>query len=141
MRIARAAALPDPAEFPEAPEVARRGQVPSPDGVGHIADVQIAARVDGDSVGSDELARPLPFLGITEARLHLTFQVVDAHAMTEAWRVVHSAHTVQLADEEIAFLVQRDAVGSMDVVPHGDELAVGVEDLDAMGLAIGDVHE
>src|SRR5215831_12094939 len=59
--------------------------------------------------------------------------------MPQAGGVVHPTHAIEFADEEVALSIQTDAVWSMDVVPHGDELAVGVEHLDAMGLAVGDV--
>ena len=36
--------------------------------------------------------------------------------------------------------IETDPVRPMDVVPHRDELPVGVEDLDSMGLPVGDVH-
>src|SRR5919197_401982 len=59
--------------------------------------------------------------------------------MPQAGRVVHPRHAVEFADEEVPLGIQTDAVWPMDVVPHGDEPAVGIEYLDAMGLAIGDV--
>src|SRR5919198_3292617 len=59
--------------------------------------------------------------------------------MPQAGGVVHPTHAIEFADEEVALSIQTDAVWAMDVVPHGDELAVGIEHLDAMGLAVGDV--
>src|SRR6266511_5251702 len=59
--------------------------------------------------------------------------------MPQAGGVVHPSHAIEFADEEVPLSIQTDAVWAMDVVPHGDELAVGIEHLDAMGLAVGDV--
>src|SRR5262245_61974492 len=95
--------------------------------------------VHRDPMRGDELTRPLTFFRVAEARLQPALEVVDAHAVAQPGSVVHAAHAVQLTDEEIALRVQANAVRPMNVVPHGDELAVGVEDLDAMGLSVGDI--
>src|SRR6266571_1758050 len=87
----------------------------------------------------DELARPFSLFGLAEASLQSALEVVHAHAMTQPRSVIHSPHAVQLTDEEVPFRVQTDAVWPVDVVPHGDEFAVGIEHLDAMGLPVGDV--
>src|SRR3989442_7064178 len=49
--------LPDPAELPEAPQVPGRSHVAAPDGESHVAHVEIAIRVHGDTMWRDELAR------------------------------------------------------------------------------------
>src|SRR3989475_9457912 len=131
--------LPDPAELPEAPQVPGRIHVAAPDGEGHIAHVEIAIRVHGDTMWRDELARPLSLFGLAETSLQSALEVVHAHAVAQPRSVIHPRHAVQLTDEEVPFRVQTDAVWPVDVVPHGDEFTVGIEHLDAMGLSIGDV--
>ena len=56
----------------------------------------------------------------------------------EAGSVVHALHPVELADVDVV-LPQDHGVRPVDVVPHGDEPARGVEDLDAVGLPVGHV--
>src|SRR5882724_6870961 len=131
--------LPDPAELPEAPQVPGRSHVAAPDGESHVAHVEIAMRVHGDTMWRDELARPFSFFRLAETRLQSALKVVHAHAVAQPRSIIHSPHAVQLTDEEVPFRVQTDAVWPVDVVPHGDELAVCIEHLDAMGLPVGDV--
>src|SRR5712692_1881226 len=131
--------LPDPAELPEAPQVPGRSHVAAPDGEGHVAHVEITMRVHGDTMWRDELARPFSLFGLAETGLQSALEVVHAHAVTQPRSVIHPRHAVQLTDEEVPFRVQTDAVWPMDVVPHGDELTVGIEHLNAMGLPVGDV--
>src|SRR5262249_4392126 len=141
--VASAAAQPfrlsDAAKLPEAPEVPGRAQMAPPDRVGHVAHVEITVGIHRDAVGRDELARPLSLFGIAEASAQLPAPVVDGHPMAQPRRVVDATHAVQLPDEEVSLGIQADAVRAVDVVPHGDELAIGVEHLDAMSFPVRDV--
>ena len=114
-------------ELAETARVFGRIHMPTADGVGHIADVEVAAGVHCHAMGRDELRRAFPFLGVAKPSLHFPFQVVNADPMPQAGRVVHPTHAIEFPDEEVALGIQTDAVRPMDVVPHGDEPAVGIE--------------
>ena len=49
----------------------RWAHVLTPNGEGHIADVEVAAGVHSYSMGSDELSRTFPFFRIAEAAQEL----------------------------------------------------------------------
>jgi hypothetical protein len=116
-----------------------RMHMPTADGVGDVTNVQIAVRVNGDAVRGNKLRRPFAFFRFANAGLQLSMQIIDADPMPEAWGVINPTHTIQFANKEVALMVETDAIGSMDVIPHRHELAVGVEHLNAMRLTIGDV--
>ena len=46
----------------------------------------------------DELGRPLTFLGVAEARLQFSLQIIDTDAMAQAGAVVHAFDAIQFAD-------------------------------------------
>ena len=106
---------------------------------GDFADVDIASGVDGDAVRSDEFAWLLALLRIAYARQQLSPSVENAHTVSQTGRVVDTWHAVELADIDVPIRPDHHAVRAMDIVPHCDELSVGVEDLNAMGLAVGNV--
>ena len=90
-------------------------------------------------MGGDELAGAFALVGGAEEADALAAEVVDGDAVAHVGGIVDSAHAIEFADEEVALVVEADAVGAVDIVPHGDVLAVGIEDLDAVGLTVGDV--
>ena len=110
------------------------------DGEGDVTHVEVALGVGGCSVGGDELAGALTLFRVAEQADALAAEVIYCDAVAHVGCVVHAAHAVELADEEVALVVEADAVGAVDVVPHGDVLAVGVEHLDPVGFAVGDVN-
>ena len=116
-----------------------RMHVPTADGIGDVTDVQIAARVYRDAVWGDELRRPFALFRFANAGLQLSMQIVDTDPMPEARCVVDPTHAIQFPNKKVTLMVQTDAIWSMDIIPHRHELAVGIEYLDAMRLAIGDV--
>src|SRR5712691_2447284 len=69
----------------------------------------------------------------------MPLQIVDTDAMAQTGRIVHAAYAVQFTDKKVALLIEANAVRAMDVVPHGDKLAVRVKDLDTMAFPIRDV--
>src|SRR5688572_25261750 len=90
---------------------------------GHLADVDIAARVDGDSVRRDKLARLLAGMNVAETRKPLARLVVNVDPVAEVRRVfVHAQTWTQLADEanRIVFrYVHIERTRPMHVVPLG----------------------
>src|SRR5438445_39192 len=59
--------------------------------------------------------------------------------MAQTRRIVHAPNAVQFTDKKVALLIETNAVRAMDVVPHGNEFAVRVKDLDTMAFPICDV--
>src|SRR6266478_8861137 len=66
----------------------------------------------------------------------MPLQIVDADAMTQARSIIDTTHAVEFPDKKVAFSIETNAVRAMDVVPHGNELAVRVKHLDTMALPI-----
>src|SRR5437867_7807429 len=66
----------------------------------------------------------------------MPLQIVDADAMTQTRSIVDTTHAVEFPDKKVAFSIETNAVRAMDVVPHGNELAVRVKHLDAMAFPI-----
>src|SRR5439155_8751183 len=87
--------LPDPAELPEAPQVPGRIHVAPPDGEGHVAHIEIAIGVHGDTMGRDELGRPFSLFRLAEAGLQSALEVVHAHAVAQPRSIIHPRHAVQ----------------------------------------------
>src|SRR5213594_1317855 len=114
----------------------------APVGERHFADVDVAMRVDGQPVRRHELARLEPGRALAQPRQHLALVTVDADPRPDVGHVVVDAHAAaDLADVEAALRagLHEQARGTVHVVPLGLELAVPVEHLDAMVLAVGDV--
>src|SRR5262245_17980320 len=135
----RASSAPYPGKFAEAFEVLRRLHALPADGERHITHIEVAARICRDSMGGDELCWPFAFLGLANAGLQMPLQIVDADAMAHARSIVDTTHAIEFADKKVALIIETNAVRAVDVVPHGDKLAVGVKHLDAMRLPIGNV--
>src|SRR5262245_49300347 len=69
----------------------------------------------------------------------MPLEIVDTHPVAQTRRVVHATYAVQLTDKKVALLIEANAIRAMDIVPHGNELAVRVKDLDTMAFPIRDV--
>src|SRR6266852_9581979 len=114
----------------------------APVGERHFADVDVATRVDSQPMRRHELARLEPGRALAQPRQHLALVTVDADPRSYVVYVVVDAHTAaDLADVEAALRtgLHEQARGTVHVVPLRLELAVAVEHLDAMVLAVGDV--
>ena len=104
-------------------------------GVGNLRNVDGTLGVDGDAVGGDELSGALPFVHVAELADQTALQVEDRNTVSQAGGVINAAHAVQLADVDV--LAPEDhGVWPVDVAPHRDEFAVGVEELDAVGFPV-----
>src|SRR5262245_33181248 len=105
--------------------------------------VDVAPRIDGQPVRRDELARLQPGRAMAQTRQHLPLGTVDAHPRSDVGHVVVHAHAAaDLAHVEARRgpTLQEQARGAMHVVPLRLVLAVAVEHLDAVVLAVGHVH-
>ena len=111
----------------------------APDGVGHFGHIDGAGAVHGDAVGRDELAGAFAFRFVAEHTDAAAVAVVDGYAVAQAGGVVHAAHAVQLAHIDMAAPIDH-RVGAVDVVPHFQEVAVGVKELDAVALPVNDIN-
>src|SRR5215471_7400859 len=69
----------------------------------------------------------------------MSLQIVDTDAMAQTGSIVHTTYAIQFTDKKVALVIEANAVRAMDVVPHGNELAVRVKDLDAMAFPTRDV--
>ena len=113
-------------------------------GVAHFADVDVAARIDREAVRRDE------FPGLesrsrlaSEPRDELALAIHDRQAGPDVRVVpVHRRRRTELADDEsgLAAAAAVEAAGPVHVDPLRFVLAVAVEHLDAVILAVGDVH-
>src|SRR5580704_2362019 len=118
-----------------------------PEGVGHLADVQVATGVDRDTVRSDEVARRCPAHG---ARAPPGHDVAVAVEDGDPARIVLAHEPVreralalgppQLRHLRVAVGVDGDVAGPLHVGPLGEIPPVGVEDLDSVVLPVADVH-
>jgi hypothetical protein len=98
-------ASPLAGELSETFQMLGRMHVPTADGVGDVTNVQIAARVNGDTVRGNKLRRPLAFFRLANAGLQLPMQIVDTDPMPEARCVVNPTHAIQFANKEVALMV------------------------------------
>ena len=58
------------------------------DGIRHVAHVEVSTRIHRDPVRGDELYGLFPFLRFAKARLQMSLQIVDAHAMPQTRGIV-----------------------------------------------------
>ena len=107
----------------------------APDGVGDFGHVNRALRVDGDAMGGDELAWAFPLILVAELAHQVSLQVEDGHAVAQSGGIVHAAHSVQFSNVDVV-LPENHGVGPVYVVPHGDEVAFGVENLNSVGFPV-----
>src|SRR5690242_6027154 len=93
----------------------------------HFSDVQIADRIGPDAVWTPELAWIVAAFA-AKAADDVALQVDNTDPVLELRDVHHAVRTVvQLG-------------GALETGPHVEIVAVGREDLDAVVLAVGDVH-
>src|SRR5262245_13476261 len=140
-------AMASPLEAELLEGVAVRGGETAADREGprHLAHVDVAARVDGDPVGSREASRRGRLQG-APAREQAALLVVHAHPARARLgdRSVslgfHPGVPPQLGHVGTALGVEHDVGRALRVGPLAEVLAVGTEDLDPIVLAVTDEH-
>src|SRR5713226_4474768 len=129
-------------EFLKAAKLSRRLQVLAHDRPGHLGHVKISARVDRDPARRDELAGRFAATDISQPREQLSFTRENAQPWTQIRDILVDRHTrSQLAEvaERIPPAIHVERAGAMHVVPLRLELAVRIEDLHAVILAVCNV--
>src|SRR3954453_17355041 len=107
-----------------------------------LADINIAARVDRESMGGQEPAELRPRWCVAKAADQLSLMINDADPRSEVGDVAANRGSgADLADIEDRLVPIRhaEAKGAMQVLPLCLELAVSVEHLDAMVFPVGDI--
>src|SRR5438132_14424545 len=102
--------LADLAQLGETAQLTRRAHVAAAERERNLTDIDVAVRIDGDPVRSDEGAGRLALLRIAETGQERARAAEDADTMAEAGRVVHAAHAIQLANVDIAVRPEGHAV-------------------------------
>src|SRR5829696_8475268 len=135
-------------ELLQRPQVLRyrhAGMGAAPVGVAHLADIDVALAVDGQAMRRQELAGFLagPVLA-AQAGDQAALLVDDGEAGTDVGVLAVDRHSrSQLTDDELRVLAPAGAAeertGPVHVVPLLLVLAVAVDHLHAMVLAVGDV--
>src|SRR2546427_12302202 len=103
--------------------------------------VHMALRVGGDAFGRARAAEigTLARFGIGDEVLHgAVFRAADSQAAPPAIVVARDRLRFGIGDVNIVLLVDEDAARTAELLPLGDELAVLIEDLDAVVIAIAD---
>src|SRR5439155_20087544 len=111
-------------------------------GPGNHADINIVVRIDRKTMRRQELAKLGPCRRVAETTNQLALVVDDANPWPEIGDVAaYGSGRTDFADVEDRLMAVRHAepAGAMQVLPLGLELAVAVEDLDAMVLTVCDV--
>ena len=89
-------------------------------------------------MGGDELSGAFTLILVAELADQLALQVEDGNAMSQAGGIVHATHAVQFTNVDV-LAPKNHGVRTMDVAPHGLELAIGVKDLDPVGFTVNNV--
>ena len=113
-----------------------------PRGPGDLADIDVAARVDRETVRRQELAELGPGRRVAEAADQLAFMIDDADPRPEIGNIAaDGSGRTDFADVADRLVTVRhvEAARAVQVLPLRLVLAVAVEDLDPMVLAVGDI--
>src|SRR5207245_8207218 len=144
-RAGARSALSDARELLQAANLARGLFVLATLRPGNLRDVDVAARVGDHAMRSDELARCLARELTPEARdlLSLGVQHRDAraeigHGFVDRQGMPELAHVESAA---VLCAINEEPAGSVEIIPLSLVLTPAVEDLDAMVLAIGHIHD
>src|SRR3954449_3024342 len=108
-----------------------------------LADIDIAVRVDGESMRGQELAELGPRWCLAKAADQLSLMINDADPRSEVGDVAaNRGGGADLADIEdrLVPIWHAEATGTMQVLPLRFELTVAVEHLDAVVFAVGDIN-
>src|SRR4029077_2703526 len=114
-----------------------------PTAAGKLADIDVAVPVDGDAVRRGELSWGETGMHLAQAGQHFALGRVDADARPDVGPIaVDLAGGSAFADidQRVAAGRHAHAVRPVQVIPLGFELAVTIEHLNAMVLAVGDVQ-
>src|SRR5216683_4116379 len=108
----------------------------------HLADIEVAARVDGESVRPEKGGRRRPGMQIAEPRQELALIIDDADPRPEIGAVavdrLHRTKFADIADRPVR-IRHEDPARPVQIVPLRLVLAVAVEYLDPVVFAVGDV--
>src|SRR5688572_3329950 len=111
---------------------------------GNLADIDIAARIDGYPMRRNELTGRFAGFSIAEPSQAVACFIIDIDPVTEIGRVlIYRVSRPQLADianRILASAVHVQSARTMHVVPLGFVLAVGVKYLNPIIFPIGDVY-
>src|SRR6266851_491734 len=108
----------------------------------HLADIEVAARVDGESVRPEKGGRRRPGMQIAEPRQELALIIDDADPRPEVRAMaVDRLHRTKFADiaDRAVRIRHEDPARPVQIVPLRLVLAVAVEYLDPVVFAVGDV--
>ncbi len=112
---------------------------------GDLADIESAGRVEAETVRGGEAAGGEPIVAPERHQL-FTVSVPDADLRGSIDRVALTGQSdaslthEQLTDIGVAVAVEAEIRGPRDVRPHLEQGAIDLEDLDAVVLAVADVH-
>src|SRR5262249_54803932 len=132
-----------PGEFLKRADLPRRLQILPEGGPRHLGHVEVAARADHAPVGSEDLARLLPGEAAPDPAYALALERDDAPPRADVGHLgADRERRRELADvqEPAAAAVGEEAAWPIEVLELGEGLALVVEDLDAMVLAVGGGH-
>src|SRR6266704_3324441 len=110
----------------------------SADRVGHLRHVNVAMGIHGNAMRRNELARPLALFVGPEAADQVALQIIDGDAVSQARGVIYAPHAVEFPHVDM-LPPQHHRIGPMDIIPHGDEGALRIKELDAVSLAVHDI--
>src|SRR3954447_3867918 len=108
-----------------------------------LADIDVAVRVDGESMRGQELAELRPRWCLAKAADQLSLMINDADPRSEVGNVAaNRGGGADLADIEDRLVPIRhaEATGAKQVLPLRFEFTVAVEHLDAVVFAVGDIN-
>src|SRR5271166_591099 len=131
-------------ELVDHPQALRRRvfRKPRPAATGKLTDIDVAMPVYGHAVRRGELPGGETGMHFAEPSQHLTLGSVDADARSDIGPIpVDLTGSPGLADidERVGAGRHAHAVRPMQIIPLSFELAVAVEHLDPMVLAVGDI--
>src|SRR5207248_1950430 len=108
----------------------------------YLADIEIAARVDGQAMRSEKRCRGGAGMRVAEARQKLSLVIDDADPRPEIGAVaVDTHHRPQFADvaNRVPSVVHVQSARPVQIVPLRLVFAVAVEYLHPMVFAVGDI--
>src|ERR1700674_980838 len=132
-------------ELPEAAQILRSGlarEGPWPQCPGDLSHINVAPRVDTHAMRADERRRPEAGMGVAEPREELPLVVDDADARPQIRALEVDCHgRPELADiaDRVTGIVHVEAARPVQIVPLRLILAVAVEYLNTVVLAVGDI--
>jgi MFS family permease len=114
-----------------------------PRGPGNLTNIDVAPRVDSETMWREELAGFVPSWCFAEAADELASMIGNTDTRPEIWDVTaDSGGRADFADvaDRLVTVWHVETARAVQVLPLRLVFAVAVEDLDAMVLTVGDVH-